>query len=427
MKQILKLLEMLVSIVLPSKISRALVRRCKKTRNIMMSTPSLRFFWTIVLFPLTLLCDLLLSALKIIVCWILPQNTYGAIRFIAKQLKRDVTELGFPLSLRCKRAKLLWKLFTKGAEKHVSYGDKNPNTTFYVIRPYFFLEPNEYIFQNIPNLLTQYYYNLQKLSYAVECGYTPVVDWQNYGRMPHSEDEPVNGTTNAWEYYWNQPSEYTLDEVYQSKNVILSTQNIGQFGYIPNCSMAPPLAQYATRLAELCPKYARLFSFNQTTQAYIDQAYDRLLKGKERVLGVIVRGSSYGMSGTVYKSHPKQLPTDELIKCVNKYLQEWGMDYVFFTNETQELIDIMKQEFSERLIYLPRLRDSVERLKKTDEKNPMYAPGQKYQTNLDYITEIALLARCNALLGSMSSGMRTAIILNAGEYENMMVVDKGTW
>lgn len=117
MKQILKLLEMLVSIVLPSKISRALVRRCKKTRNIMMSTPSLRFFWTIVLFPLTLLCDLLLSALKIIVCWILPQNTYGAIRFIAKQLKRDVTELGFPLSLSCKRAKLLWKLFTKGAGK----------------------------------------------------------------------------------------------------------------------------------------------------------------------------------------------------------------------------------------------------------------------------------------------------------------------
>ena len=191
--------------------------------------------------------------------------------------------------------------------------------------------------------------------------------------------------------------------------------------------MSPPFAQYAKKLAEQCPKYASMFSFNKETQAYIDNAYDHLLKGKERVLGVIVRGSSYGMTGTVYKSHPKQLSINELIKCVYKYLQEWDLEYIFFTNETQELIDIMKQEFKEKLVYLPRLRDSVDRLKNSDAKNPMYAPGQKYQTNLDYITEIALLARCNSLLGSMSSGMRTAIILNAGAYENMMVVDKGTW
>lgn len=427
MKSILKLIGMLISIILPSRISHAILHRCKKTRNIMMSTPVLRIFWNVVLFIPVLACDLVVAVVKTVVSWILPQNLYGSIRFIIKQMKRDVTELGFSFPMSCKRAKLLWALFTEGSEKHVSYGDKNPNITFYVIRPYFFLEPNAYIFQNIPNLLTQYYYNLQKLSYAVEKGYTPVVDWQNYGRMPHSEDEPVHGTTNAWEYYWDQPSKYTLEEVYQSKNVILSTQNIGQFGYIPNCSMSPPFAQYAKKLAEQCPKYASMFSFNKETQAYIDNAYDHLLKGKERVLGVIVRGSSYGMTGTVYKSHPKQLSINELIKCVYKYLQEWDLEYIFFTNETQELIDIMKQEFKEKLVYLPRLRDSVDRLKNSDAKNPMYAPGQKYQTNLDYITEIALLARCNSLLGSMSSGMRTAIILNAGAYENMMVVDKGTW
>lgn len=427
MKSVFRLLETVISILFPLKVSKALIHKCKKTKNIMMSTEPLRLFWKIVTFPISLAFDILVATLKALFVWILPQNTYGMIRYIEKRAVSDLTELHFGLRMTLKRSRLLWALFTKGAEKRVSYGEKNPDKTFYVIRPYFFLEENEYIFQNIPNLLTQYYYNLQKLSYALEQGYIPVVDWQNYGRLPHSEDEPVNGTTNSWEYYWNQPSSYTLEEVYESKNVILSTRNIGQFGYIPNCSMAPPLNRYAELLAELCPQYASYFSFNKSTQEYIDNAYEALFSGKERVLGVVVRGSSYGIKGTVYKSHPKQLSINELIKQVHERIEEWELDYIFFTNETQELIDIMRNEFGNKLIYLPRMRDRIDRLKTTEDKNPMYEKGQRYQTNLDYITEIALLARCTSLFGSMSSGMRTAIILNAGQYEHMLVVDKGTW
>ena len=427
MNGFLKLLSLIVTAIFPANVSKAILHKCKKTRNIMMSTLALRIFWRVVTYPLALALDMIAAVCKTVLFWVIPEKRYGAIRFIAKQARKDKLELGFSTMMTLKRARLLWQLFTQGDEKRVSYGDKNPDITFYVIRPYFFLEPNEYIFQNIPNLLTQYYYNLQKLSYAIENGYVPVVDWQNYGRMPHSENGPVHGTTNAWEYYWDQPSEYTLEEVYQSKNVILSTRNIGQYGYIPNCSMAPPLQEYAQNLAEKCPQYAKLFAFNPTTQAYIDRAYQQLFKGKNRVLGVIVRGSSYGMTGTVYKSHPKQLSVEELIKGVHRYMKKWELDYIFFTNETQELVDIMAQEFGDKLIYLPRLRDHIDRLKNSDEKNPMYADGQRYQTNLDYITEIALLARCTSLLGSMSSGMRTAIILNGGEYEHMLVADKGTW
>ena len=60
-------------------------------------------------------------------------------------------------------------------------------------------------------------------------------------------------------------------------------------------------------------------------------------------------------------------------------------------------------------------------------KNPMYYDGNRYQTNLDYVTEIALLSRCDTLIGSMSSGMRTALIWNAQKYEHTYVFDKGLW
>ena len=103
------------------------------------------------------------------------------------------------------------------------------------------------------DLLFHYYRNLQHLSHAIDNGWIPVVDWQNYGPFPHGEDFPVNGTTNCWEYFWNQPSEYTLDEVYKSKNVILSSQNTEFYGSIPSVALTPPFSEYVDDLIACCP------------------------------------------------------------------------------------------------------------------------------------------------------------------------------
>ena len=126
-------------------------------------------------------------------------------------------------------------------------------------------------------------------------------------------------------------------------------------------------------------------------------------------------------------SHPKQAKIKELIQAIKLYSDEWGMNYIFFVNEMQELVDMMKDAFGDKLIVLPRLRDHLDRPADGVTENPLYAPGQRYQTNLDYITEIALLSKCDALVGSMSSGMRTAIMWNAEQYEHMVVFDKGLW
>ena len=94
---------------------------------------------------------------------------------------------------------------------------------------------------------------------------------------------------------------------------------------------------------------------------------------------------------------------------------------------TLGVVDAMKEAFGDYLIVLPRLRDHLTRPADGVTQNPMYAPGQRYQTNLDYLTEVALLSKCDSLVGSMSSGMRTAIIWNAEHYEHVVVFEKGLW
>lgn len=412
--------------VLPLRLRKGVQTRAESIKRALTSNLELRIFWRVIFFPIVLPISLLVACLKSIALLISPSG-YGYLKYIINQMYTDILRDRRSLKVTRKRASLALELFVKGREMHVSYGEKNPDKIFYVIRPYYYLQPNELIFRNIANLLTQYYYTLQKLSYAVENGYTPVVDWKNYGRMPHSEDYPINGTENAWEYYWKQPSEYMLEEVYQSKNVILSTQNIGQYGYIPDAAMAPPFMQYAQGLAEKCPQYASLAPLNEITSQYVQKFYDQLFPHGEKVLGVVVRGASYGQTGTPMHSHPKQAKISELIRSVRNYCQEWNINYIYFMNEMQELVDVMREAFGDYLIVLPRLRDHLTRPADGITQNPMYAPGQRYQTNLDYLTEVALLSKCNSLVGSMSSGMRTAIIWNAECYEHVVVFEKGLW
>lgn len=422
-----KLLTIFIRVIFPDKIANAVLNRVERTKRAMTSTKELRIFFKILFLPIELILAIVIALIKTLAIWLIPTTFYNNVKFVFNQFYHDINvrKLGFDLSW--KRAKLCWELFTKGSEKKMSFGNNHPDKTFYVIRPYYFLEPNEFIYRNVANLLTQYYYALQKLSYAIENGWIPVVDWENYGMLPHAEDYPVNGTKNSWEYYWAQPSEYTLEEVYQSKNVILSTRNIGQYGYIPNCAMSPPFTKYAANLADKCPKYAQEIPLNEETKKYVEDAYQKLFPAGKRVLGVVVRGASYGRVGTPNHSHPKQASMKELIKTVHHYYDEWEMEYIFFVNEMEELVNIMKEEFGDKLIVLPRKRDHLDRPADGITQNPLYEDGQRYQTNLDYVTEVALLSKCTTLIGSMSSGARTALIWNDNNYENVYMFEKGLW
>ena len=68
------------------------------------------------------------------------------------------------------------------------------------------------------------------MEYADTKGWIPVVDLMNYENM-YTTKKPIHGTMNVWEHYFLQPEtdgkRYTLEEVYSSKNVVLSDGTTG--------------------------------------------------------------------------------------------------------------------------------------------------------------------------------------------------------
>lgn len=89
-------------------------------------------------------------------------------------------------------------------EKHCKRGE----TPWYIIRP-----PKSKV-----GLLGLYLDAIQKMSYALENGYRPVIDYENYKTVYQRED--YNGSKNVWEWYFEQPFHNSLSEAYASDYIL---------------------------------------------------------------------------------------------------------------------------------------------------------------------------------------------------------------
>lgn len=416
-----KLVKIMLCIVLPSNIYEAFMERWNITKVIMTNNFSLKIFWRILgllFFPIILFCSLIIACIKTILLWSIGPKHYRQAKYAFGMFFKDITSKTERKSfaVAVKRLKLFYELVTKGKERKVSYGDENPDKIFYVIRPYYFLKKNE--LSPLPaRLMYNYYRNLHFIAYAINKGWIPVVDWEHYGMLDHQEEYPINGTRNGWEYFWNQPSSYSLDEVYKSKNVVLSNRNTIDTPFMPPCKYPKPYQKNAEECAKRCKQYDKLIEFNEFTSSYINEKINNLFPQNARILGVSMRGTDY--KTLALPGHPEQPEIGDLIRYIEKYMQEWNMEYIFIACEAQNVIDAVKKAFSSKVIVLPRKRY----LKEPEVgNNPLYVPGQKYQTNLDYVTEMAMLSKCTSLLASYSGGVRIAVIWNRNHYEHLKII-----
>ena len=103
---------------------------------------------------------------------------------------------------------------TIGLKLNISkFGNKNKNKIFYVIKR----TPGAGLFSNLSFVLNH-------IIIAKKFNFTPVVDMENFLTF-YNEEKKILSTKNAWEYFFNKISKYSLKDVYKSQTVIF-TDNI---------------------------------------------------------------------------------------------------------------------------------------------------------------------------------------------------------
>lgn len=312
---------------------------------------------------------------------------------------------------------ILYSLTTK--EKKRSFGKKNPDKTIYIIRSINDKSP----FYNGPthNLLANYFYVVSHVKYAHDNGFIPVVDQLNYP-VYNLVREPINGSKNPWEYFWTQPGGISLEEAYHSKNVVLSKR-----GWQMQWDMGYAVDNYTNKdMINMYHDIVKQLTLNEHTAKYIELIKKKYFPANGRILGVAVRYG--GHSENCYyrgNGHPIQPEIDELIDLVKQRYKEWDMEYIFLTSDGKYTIKMFQNVFDNKLIYIPRMRFK-EDIKYNDKfPNPLYVESQINKTALDYLTEMELLSQCDALIGSVTSGLRYAVVWNNMQYAHSDILDRG--
>ena len=129
-----------------------------------------------------------------------------------KSFKEIFTNTG-PKPLFKKKTEIQKKILGKNYKYIVKENYKNKNKVFYVIRR----SPGAGMFSNVN-------YVINHLKVCDQYNFIPVVDMENFTTI-YNEREKINNTYNAWEYYFEKLNKYSLSEVYNSRNVII-TENL---------------------------------------------------------------------------------------------------------------------------------------------------------------------------------------------------------
>jgi hypothetical protein len=330
------------------------------------------------------------------------EGQWNIIRKIKPAIERAIKCIfpyGIVVAIEAKKQK-------KTAQIKMIGGDLNEDKTFYIIRR---PSPGAGLFSN-------YHWVLGHLIYALERNYIPVVDMENY-KTYYNEDEIINGTKNAWEYYFKQPINYNLDQAYKSKNIILSEMKYLHRN-VPSFLEIEEQIEYFHKLT------SKYMQFNNLTLNKIEEAKLNLFANKKNILGVKYRGTDFVKSKP--KGHSVIAPIDDYVNRTKKYFEEWSMEWIYLVTEEFEAVELFKKYFIDNLIVSESRRI----------KNYSYEMGlapeldfgrryDKYLKGLEYIIDTVLLSECDAIIGPKVNGTFAAIEMNGNKYKYKYIYDLG--
>lgn len=292
-------------------------------------------------------------------------------------------------------------------EKRASFGRTNPDKLFYVIR-----DPKERA-----GLFSVHNYVVHCLKKCEEINAIPIIDMQHYPNEVIADDRYV-GKRNMWEYFFRQTYDYTLEEIYKSKNVIMgSSADPASLGEIYD-----PKEIFASHF--LLEKYVLLNDdmMDKCQQTFIDFHMD---EGK--TLAVICRGTDY--IGTRPEGHSIMPSVDQIIATINEKWEEWGaFSRIYLATEDEAIFQTLKNVYGDRIVSYQQMRfqetgDRVLSQIIKDKKEENF----KHKLSEEYFISIWLVSQCNALIAPIVSSTLAALRMKRGGYENTYIFMLGNY
>lgn len=293
--------------------------------------------------------------------------------------------------------------------KKIKCGNKNADKVFYVIRPRT---------DGIEGLLSLFWNVIRNIDYAIENNYIPVVDFQNYKtQYTMTKDE------NAWDYYFTQPSNYTLEEVYESQNVIISGLEIIWY---KNSVYKADYSQYALDyLHQMVFKYV---DYSDEVKRRVNDEIAKLNIDMDNTIGLYLRGTDYIKLKP--SGHPVQPTPEQAIKVVDEFMEQYDLPTVFLVTEDGDIYDAIKNRYGDKCV-TPTFDSYIYGYKgdaflSCDKKIDEIAENA-YERGMQYLIKMIIISECGYLIGGNTNGMWAANVFAKHEYRDKFIFDLGLY
>lgn len=264
-----------------------------------------------------------------------------------------------------------------------------------------------------------YNHMVELLYFADKFGLCPVIEYHK--DFCYAEKHPVNGTTNPFEYYFRQPTEITLDELYKSNSVIRSRKENGRYAFLlkENGNSYNITDEYLSEMGRVVAKYLRL---QPEVEEKIDNSRQMLFGINEKVLGIHFRGTDFKRN---YNGHPVNLSVDDYIKEVNNLLKN-GYDKIFVATDDVEALEKFVGLYGEKVVYYGDVIRSSEN--ETVMKSTSTRENHHYNLGLEVLRDMMTLSQCDGLIAGLSQVSIAARIQKESykkKYADLVIINKG--
>lgn len=259
---------------------------------------------------------------------------------------------------------------------------------------------------------------LAKMVFAERFGLMPYVEWGS--AFLYTEKQSVNGTQNAFEYYFRQPNGMTKQDVLESSYV---TESKSAQGVVIEREFKRDTyemtAEYQSKLAEMYRKYIRL---NEKTEKMIqNDLKDIFDDGK--ILGVHFRGTDYKAG---YQNHPVAVQIEQTIAQVKNCLEENTFQKIFLATDEKNAVERFEREFPGKVFYFQDVYRGEGNTSIAFSRSDR--PEHHYRLGYEVLRDMYALAACDGLVAGLSQVVNCARIVKKSsgkEYDTLCIINNG--
>lgn len=309
--------------------------------------------------------------------------------------------------------KFYYKLrYPEEMQRKCSFGEKNSDKEFYVIRPRT---------DGTEGLMSLFINVAKNLYYARDNGYIAVVDFENY----HTQyQDIVDDNRNVWEFFFTQPSNYKLNEIYKSKNVILSGLEIQWYD-----SPLNDKNRYNNNvLADVHDFLFGQIDFSDKVKNCANQEIIKLKLNFSDTLGLYLRGTDY--TALKPSGHPIQPTVEQAIKIVDDFLEKYNLERIFLVTEDGQIYNKIKGKYREKCV-ITTYDSFVENYNGKNflghDKCINELDDSPYRRGLNYLTKLLILSKCSYFVGGDTMGSWATMIFAGDKYKDKYIFDLGTY